>query len=153
MPLLVPHNNFELDVQESKFHLSTFGFPESDPILSHSLNQHLVDGFFLADADDADADADADADVALVLVLVLVLVPVVDADVAVVDVEDAVVVDDEDVVVVVDYDNFVSFVVVVVVDIVVDGVIFQFEHVLFVDGLGDLLVGLVCALLVVSHIG
>ena len=139
---LVPQNKFGFEVQESKFHWTTFGFPDSDPILSHSLNQHLVSGFFLADADDDDADPD-DVDVAVVLLFV----PVVDADVAVVDedvVVDAdavVVVDDEDVVVVY-FEHFV----VVFVDAVDAAVA-------FVDGLGDLLVGLVCALLLVSHIG
>ena len=143
---LVPQNKFGFEVQESKFHWTTFGFPDSDPIRSHSLNQHLVYGFFLADADDDDADPDADVD-DVDVALVLLFVPVVDADVAVVDedvVVDAdavVVVDDEDVVVVY-FEHFV----VVFVDAVDAAVA-------FVDGLGDLLVGLVCALLLVSHIG
>ena len=68
---------FELPVQQqSKFHLTPFALPDH-PILSHLLNQHLVDGFFFAEADFGD--------------VALVLVPGIDDDVALV-VEDAVVV-------------------------------------------------------------
>ena len=145
LPLRVELSKFGKPLldQASNFHLTTFGFLDY-PTLSRSLNQCLVAGFFLADAGVA-----------------LVRVPVVDSGVAVVDEDVVVGVDvDEDVVVDIDedvdvyHDHFV--VVVVVVAVGDDGVVvFQFEHVAVasVDGFHDLLVGLVFAHLVVSHIG
>ena len=125
---------------QNKFHLTAFGFPDH-PILSHLLNQHLVAGFFFVEADYGD--------------VALVLVPGVDDDVALV-VEDAVVVVFVVVVVVVVVDGdlvAVVYGIFVVVDDDVVADVFQFDlvAVVFVDGLDDLLVGFVFAVLY-SHI-